>query len=548
MKLSNHSIGARMATALGLVLALLLGAALFGIATLYRTLGTYDSTVLQRVAQERAVSRMESEFKTQVLEWKNTLLRGEDSRKRELHWAAFQASEKRVADAARALEPQLSDANERAALQKFTDAHAQMAQGYRKGFEVFQSLGFVPAAGDADVADIDQGPAKLLTALSEQVAASSAAIAQAAAQDARNALVSSLVALGLVTGLGVLAGLVLTRSVVRPLREAVSVAHKVAAGDLTSDIPLDGQDEPARLLQALKAMQDNLENVVSGVRSSAESVASASAEIAQGNADLSARTEQQASSLDETAASMQQLQTTVQQNAATAQRASDLARNGSAVAERGGAVVEQMVQVVQGIQDSSRRIADITGVIDSIAFQTNILALNAAVEAARAGEQGRGFAVVASEVRSLAQRSAAAASDIKVLIQSSVTAVDGGVRHVEDAGTAMKDIVSSVQRVGDIIGEITAAASEQSAGIGQVNSSVGEIDRMTQQNAALVEESAAAAESLREQAARLSHVVQQFRLAESAGGYGHGGAVAAPYADQAPQALAAGPAQARLTH
>ena len=305
MKLSNHSIGARMATALGLVLALLLGAALFGIATLYRTLGTYDSTVLQRVAQERAVSRMESEFKTQVLEWKNTLLRGEDSRKRELHWAAFQASEKRVADAARALEPQLSDANERAALQKFTDAHAQMAQGYRKGFEVFQSLGFVPAAGDADVADIDQGPAKLLTALSEQVAASSAAIAQAAAQDARNALVSSLVALGLVTGLGVLAGLVLTRSVVRPLREAVSVAHKVAAGDLTSDIPLDGQDEPARLLQALKAMQDNLENVVSGVRSSAESVASASAEIAQGNADLSARTEQQASSLDETAASMQ---------------------------------------------------------------------------------------------------------------------------------------------------------------------------------------------------------------------------------------------------
>ena len=534
MKLSNHSIGARMATALGLVLALLLGAALFGIATLYRTLGTYDSTVLQRVAQERAVSRMESEFKTQVLEWKNTLLRGEDSRKRELHWAAFQASEKRVADAARALEPQLSDANERAALQKFTDAHAQMAQGYRKGFEVFQSLGFVPAAGDADVADIDQGPAKLLTALSEQVAASSAAIAQAAAQDARNALVSSLVALGLVTGLGVLAGLVLTRSVVRPLREAVSVAHKVAAGDLTSDIPLDGQDEPARLLQALKAMQDNLENVVSGVRSSAESVASASAEIAQGNADLSARTEQQASSLDETAASMQQLQSTVQQNAATAQRASDLARNGSAVAERGGAVVEQMVQVVQGIQDSSRRIADITGVIDSIAFQTNILALNAAVEAARAGEQGRGFAVVASEVRSLAQRSAAAASDIKVLIQSSVTAVDGGVRHVEDAGTAMKDIVSSVQRVGDIIGEITAAASEQSAGIGQVNQSVAEIDRMTQQNAALVEESAAAAESLREQAARLSQVVQQFRLADSMGFAGHGS-----FSAPAPQGLSA---------
>eukprot|EP01034_Spumella_vulgaris_P039028 gene39028-48202_t len=196
-----------------------------------------------REAQERAVSRMESEFKTQVLEWKNTLLRGEDARKRELHWGAFQASEKRVAEAARALEPQLSDPQEKAALQKFTEAHTQMAQGYRKGFEVFQSLGFVPSAGDADVADIDQGPAKLLTALSEQVASSSAAIAQEAAQDARRALVSSLVALALVTGLGVVAGLVLTRSVVRPLREAVAVAHKVAAGDLTSTIALERQAE-----------------------------------------------------------------------------------------------------------------------------------------------------------------------------------------------------------------------------------------------------------------------------------------------------------------
>ena len=335
MKMSNDSIGARMATALGLVLALLLGAALFGIAALYRTLGTYDTTVQQRVAQERAVSRMESEFKTQVLEWKNTLLRGEDSRKRELHWNAFQASEKRVADAAKALEPQLTDAQEKAALQKFTQAHAQMAQGYRKGFEVFQSLGFVPSAGDADVADIDQGPAKLLTELSQQVAASSAAIAQEAAQDARRALFSSLVALALVTALGACAGWLLTRSVVRPLGVAVSVAHKVAAGDLTTRIEVEGTDEPARLLEALRAMQDNLENVVSGVRSNAEGVASASAEIAQGNADLSLRTEEQASSLDETTSSMQQLQSTVQQNASNAQRANELARNGATVAQRG---------------------------------------------------------------------------------------------------------------------------------------------------------------------------------------------------------------------
>ncbi|MES2613413.1 MAG: methyl-accepting chemotaxis protein, partial [Pseudomonadota bacterium] len=373
MKMSRYSIGTRMAGALGLVLALMIGAALFGIAALYSTLGTYDATVLQRVAQERAVSRMESEFKTQVMEWKNTLLRGEDSRKRELHWNAFQASEKRVADAAKALAPQLVDSAERAALQKFADAHTQMAQGYRKGFEAFQSLGFVASAGDADVADIDQGPAKLLGELSRQVADSSAAIAQQAAQDARRALVSSLVALALVSALGVFAGWVLTRSVVGPLRVAVSLANKVAAGDLTTTIYTQGNDEPARLLQALSAMQENLERVVSGVRTNAEGVASASAEIAQGNTDLSMRTEDQASSLDETSSSMQQLQQTVQNNAANAQRANELAKSGASVAERGGQVVGQMVEVVQGIQESSRKIADIIGVIDGIAFQTNIL-------------------------------------------------------------------------------------------------------------------------------------------------------------------------------
>src|SRR3989344_3969507 len=230
--------------------------------------------------------------------------------------------------------------------------------------------------------------------------------------------------------------------------------------------------------------------------------------------DLSQHTEQTASNAQEAVSSLSQLTATVQQTASSSQMANQLAASASQMATHGGGVVQQAVASMHEISTSSRKIGDIIGLIDSIAFQTNILALNAAVEAARAGEQGRGFAVVASEVRSLAQRSAAAASDIKGLIQNSVTAVDGGVRHVEEAGTAMKDIVSSVQRVGDIIGEITAAASEQSAGIGQVNGSVGEIDRMTQQNAALVEESAAAAESLREQAARLSQVVQQFHLAD----------------------------------
>ncbi|WP_462390664.1 methyl-accepting chemotaxis protein [Acidovorax sp. Q11] len=512
MKMSNHSIGARMATALGLVLALLLGAALFGIATLYHTLGTYDTTVLGRVAQERAVSRMESEFKTQVLEWKNTLLRGEDSRKRELHWNAFQASEKRVADAAKALEPQLSDAQEKAALQKFTQAHAQMAQGYRKGFEVFQSLGFVPSAGDADVADIDQGPAKLLTELSQQVAASSAAIAQQAAQDARHALVSSLVALALVTALGACAGWLLTRSVVRPLGVAVSLAHKVAAGDLTTSIRVEGRDEPARLLEALRAMQDNLETVVAGVRSNAEGVASASAEIAQGNADLSMRTEEQASSLDETASSMQQLQATVQQNASNAQRANELAKSDATVAQRGGDVVTQMVEVVQGIQESSRRIADIIGVIDGIAFQTNILALNAAVEAARAGEQGRGFAVVASEVRNLATRSAGAAREIKALIQTSVERVQAGSDLARDAGTTMTEVVASIREVSSLMEEISQASAAQTSDMQRVTQAIVRMDDVTQQNAALVEESAAAAGSLSGQARQMVDAVAVFRL------------------------------------
>ena len=328
------------------------------------------------------------------------------------------------------------------------------------------------------------------------------------------------VAVALVATLSLTTGvaLVFVRSMTQPLAQAVQLSRAVAQGDLSGGPIAHGTNEVGQLLEALLQMRRQLTDVVRNVRGGSESVATASVQIAQGNTDLSARTESQASALEETAASMEQLNATVRQNADSAQQASQLTQTAHSIASQGGQMVGQMVQTMQGIHDSSRKMGDIIGVIDSIAFQTNILALNAAVEAARAGEQGRGFAVVASEVRSLAQRSAAAASDIKGLIHNSVTAVDGGVRHVEDAGAAMKEIVASVQRVGDIIGEITAAASEQSAGIGQVNQSVGDIDRMTQQNAALVEESAAAAESLREQAARLSKVVQQFRLADEGNG------------------------------
>ena len=308
-------------------------------------------------------------------------------------------------------------------------------------------------------------------------------------------------------------------AICKPLAEAQRMALAIAGGDLSQRIHTSGKDETADLQRALAEMQRGLSALVAQVREASGNIATASQEIASGNQDLSLRTEQTAGNVQSTVSSLAELTATVQQTAASSQTANQLSASASGVATRGGAVVQQAVASMHEISASSRKIGDIIGLIDSIAFQTNILALNAAVEAARAGEQGRGFAVVASEVRSLAQRSAAAASEIKGLIGTSVAAVDGGVRHVEDAGAAIKEIVDGVQRVGDIIGEIKAAATEQAAGIGQVNQSVGEIDRMTQQNAALVEQSAAAAESLREQAARLSQVVQQFRLADGVQGY-----------------------------
>ncbi|HYP33626.1 MAG TPA: methyl-accepting chemotaxis protein, partial [Burkholderiaceae bacterium] len=293
---------------------------------------------------------------------------------------------------------------------------------------------------------------------------------------------------------------------------AVDVARTVAAGDLGSRIVVDRRDEIGTLLEALRRMNEGLVAIVGDVRNASESIATGSSQIAHGNADLSQRTEEQASNLEETAASMEQLTATVRHNADTARRASALAEGASAVAAQGGARVGQVVATMDDITDSSRRITDIIGVIDGIAFQTNILALNAAVEAARAGEQGRGFAVVAGEVRTLAQRSATAAREIKVLIGESVGKVENGTRLVADAGRTMGDIVDQVRHVSELIGQISAASDEQSRGIGQIGDAVTQLDQVTQQNAALVEQSAAAAESLRVQADALSRTVAAFRL------------------------------------
>jgi methyl-accepting chemotaxis protein len=304
----------------------------------------------------------------------------------------------------------------------------------------------------------------------------------------------------------------LTRGIVRPIQEAVTVAETVAGGDLTRSIDASAQDETGALLRALRHMNDSLVGIVSQVRGGTDTIATASREISAGNLDLSARTEQQASALEETAASMEELTNTVRQNADNARQANQLAIAASEVAVQGGAVVGQVVTTMGAINDSSRRIVDIIGVIDGIAFQTNILALNAAVEAARAGEQGRGFAVVASEVRNLAQRSAAAAKEIKGLISDSVARVDDGAKLVDQAGATMEQVVGSIRRVTDIMAEITSASQEQTGGIEQVNGAIGQMDQVTQQNAALVEEAAAAAASMQEQAGKLAEVVGVFRL------------------------------------
>ncbi|MRW91498.1 HAMP domain-containing protein [Duganella sp. FT80W] len=332
--------------------------------------------------------------------------------------------------------------------------------------------------------------------------------------------------------LGAIQAVWISGLIARPLENAVHIAQTVAAGNLTSQIVVSTTDETGQLLQALKEMNDNLQKIVGQVRQGTDVISTAASEIATGNLDLSARTEQQASSLEETASSMEELTSTVKQNADNARRANELAHSASGIAVQGGDVVSQVVQTMGSINASSSKIVDIIGVIDGIAFQTNILALNAAVEAARAGEQGRGFAVVASEVRNLAQRSASAAKEIKSLITDSVAQVEAGSKLVHQAGKTMEEVVASVRKVSDIVAEITTAGKEQEVGIEQINQAVAEMDTVTQQNAALVEQAAAASASMQEQAEQLARVVSVFKLEASE--------------RAAPSRVAVAPAPARL--
>jgi methyl-accepting chemotaxis protein-1 (serine sensor receptor) len=474
-------------------------------------------TLMATAQYGRDIGLVRSHFQTQVQEWKNVLLRGSDVKMLEKYWGAFQASEKETSQLALKLATSLPAGDARDKVVQFAAAHERMGQGYRAGFDKFQSAGFEPSVGDAAVKGIDRDPNRLIGEAILTVAALDQEIAVQAA-DRRSKIVIGSIAALLCVGLAACAAVFgLVRRMMSPLEHAAMALSHVARGDLMVTVARrQGGDEIAQVMQATEQLQSALTDLVGRIRSDADGVATASAQIAQGNQVLSDRTQEQAGALQETAASMVQLGATVRQNSENAQQASQLARNASSVAVRGGHVVGQVVQTMQGISDSSKKIAEIIGTIDGIAFQTNILALNAAVEAARAGEQGRGFAVVASEVRGLAQRSAVAAREIKDLIAASVERVDQGSALVDQAGKTMDEVVASIKQVSEIVAAISAASIEQSSGVRQVGDAVGQMDQVTQRNAALVEESAAAAQSLSGQAASLVRTVSVFRLAHDA--------------------------------
>ena len=432
------------------------------------------------------------------------------------------AATESVSQAQKQLEAMMQDSKGQALMadvarqrKTYSDFRAALQKRQAQGDDITQAL-------DNELRPLADNYLKAVVDVANDAARNLAEVQTAAAESATASQVTLTAGAALALLLGLLLATLTKRSITGPIHRAAEVAEAIRNGDLTSNIDAAGNDETAQMLRGLAEMQANLRNIVAHVRQGSEAVATASAQIASGNSDLSGRTEEQASALEQTAASMEQLGSTVRQNADNAHQANQLALNASAVAVQGGDVVAQVVGTMKGINDSSRKIADIIGVIDGIAFQTNILALNAAVEAARAGEQGRGFAVVASEVRSLAQRSADAAKEIKALITASVERVEQGTQQADLAGSTMTEVVGAIRRVTDIMGEISAASSEQSTGVAQVGEAITQMDQATQQNAALVEESAAAADSLQRQAQELVQTVAVFRL--------NPGQVAAPVA------------------
>jgi methyl-accepting chemotaxis protein len=513
MKLANLNIGKRLALGYGVICAMLVLMIILSNAMLGRVNAGTDEIVNGRMPRIDMAVRMQDETNGIAIALRNVML-SRDAADRASQVEAIMASRRTIDELLAQMKDTIRSEKGRALLAQMEQETATYQRGQDDVIRLVQA-GEMDAAHALMGGDMRPLLLRLKAATGAQAALQKELAAKAAQEAGATYRSTSLLMWSLGAAALALAGLVawlITRSITRPLNQALDVANTVAAGDLTSRIEVTTRDETGQLLAALKTMNASLANTVGTVRVGTDTIAVAASQVAVGAQDLSSRTEQQASALEEAASSMEELTSTVRQNADNARQANVLAEVASTVAARGGNVVRQVVGTMNDINAASARINDIIGVIDGIAFQTNILALNAAVEAARAGEQGRGFAVVASEVRNLAQRSAAAAKEIKGLIGDSTGAVEQGSKLVAEAGSTMEEIVDSVRRVTDIMAEISAASSEQSAGIEQINQAVTQMDQGTQQNAALVEEAAAAATAMREQSTLLAQAVAVFRI------------------------------------
>ncbi|OWY28129.1 methyl-accepting chemotaxis protein [Herbaspirillum robiniae] len=511
--IANLKLGARLGLGFGLVLALLAGITALGIESLNTLHQGTQRIVKDRYPQVLLANDVLLKISENASSMRNLLLI-DDHAKLLDEIRLIGEGEKVISDDLGKLQERLSSDQGRKSFAEITALRAKYQQGQQQYLKL-ASTGATMDASQLLLTTLREDQEKYIGRVKGYIAVGSMMMdrsSEEAADQYRSKTIIMLSIAALAVLLGGAFAIWTTRSITRPVRHAVEVAQQVADGNLCSRIEAGARDEIGQLLEALRQMNGSLTRIVAEVRGGAETIATASAEIAGGNLDLSSRTEQQAGSLEETAAAIEELTSTVRQNADNAQQANQLAASASEVALHSGEVVQQVVSTMNGISDASSRIVDIIGVIDGIAFQTNILALNAAVEAARAGEQGRGFAVVASEVRSLAQRSATAAKEIKVLIDDSAAKVDAGGRLVLQAGATMEAVVASVKRVSDIVSEISTATQEQRAGIEQVNQAITHMDEATQQNAALVEQAAAAAQALREQSQALQHLVGVFHI------------------------------------
>ena len=519
MVFSNLKIGSRLALGFGIMVLLMLGIAYTGIHSISGSKDAIRSITQDRYPQIVRATELQVTINEQARILRNLIISAKDPEKSKEWQRQIDEKSKRGVEIIDRLK---ADTNQPKGSELLNDLIVKR-EAYAKAradLMSFLAIGKVEEAGIYIFDDFQKpqddyfAAVAAFTAYQEALMKEDGEHADGAADLAMKLAIAISVA-GVLVAVG--AAYAVAKSIVWPLNRAVKISESVSSGDLTADIQAQGQDETAVLLRALHSMQAGLAQVVSNVRANADRVSTAAAEIAQGNNDLSLRTEQQASSLEQTASSMEELSATVKQNADAASQANQLAQSASAIASQGGQVVSDVVETMRGINDASRKISEIIGVIDAIAFQTNILALNAAVEAARAGEQGRGFAVVASEVRSLAGRSAEAAKEIKTLINANVERVERGTELVDKAGGTMAEVVNSIRRVTDIIGEINAASAEQAAGVNEVGVAVEDMDKVTQQNAALVEQMASAADSLRSQSQDLVQAVASFKLNDRPG-------------------------------